>query len=77
MFLIPLFFLGKTPKLHLMFGCGTQHLSQAVVVHTFHPSTWERETGGSLSSRPAWNYIVSSRTARATEKPCIEELINK
>jgi hypothetical protein len=27
--------------------------SQAVVVHTFNPSTWEAEAGGFLSSRPA------------------------
>jgi hypothetical protein len=25
-----------------------------VVVHAFHPSTWEAEAGGFLSSRPAW-----------------------
>ena len=35
--------------------------------HTFSPSTWEAEAGGSLSSRPAW-FIVSSRTARATQR---------
>jgi hypothetical protein len=28
--------------------------SWAVVVHTFNPSTWEAEAGGSLSLRPAW-----------------------
>jgi hypothetical protein len=27
--------------------------SQAVVAHTFNPSTWEAETGRFLSSRPA------------------------
>jgi hypothetical protein len=26
-----------------------------VVMHTFNPSTWEAEAGGSLSSRPAWS----------------------
>ena len=26
-----------------------------VVAHTFNPSTWEAETGGFLSSRPAWS----------------------
>jgi major histocompatibility complex class I len=26
-----------------------------VVVHSFNPSTWEAEAGGSLSSRPAWS----------------------
>jgi hypothetical protein len=29
--------------------------SQAVVAHAFNPSTWEAETGGFLSSRPAWS----------------------
>jgi hypothetical protein len=29
--------------------------TRAVVVHTFNPSTREAETGGSLSSRPAWS----------------------
>jgi major histocompatibility complex class I len=29
--------------------------SQAVVVHTFNPSTWEAEAGGFLSSRLAWS----------------------
>jgi hypothetical protein len=28
---------------------------QALVVHTFNPSTWEAEAGGFLSSRPAWS----------------------
>jgi hypothetical protein len=26
-----------------------------MVAHTFNPSTWEAETGGFLSSRPAWS----------------------
>jgi hypothetical protein len=29
--------------------------SQAVVVHTFNPSTWEAKAGRFLSSRPAWS----------------------
>jgi hypothetical protein len=28
---------------------------QAVVAHTFNPSTWEAEAGGFVSSRPAWS----------------------
>ena len=28
---------------------------QAVVAHTYNPSTWEAEAGGFLSSRPAWS----------------------
>jgi hypothetical protein len=34
-----------------------------VVAHTFNPSTWEAEAGG----------FLSSRTARATEKPCLKK----
>jgi hypothetical protein len=30
-------------------------ISQAVVVNTFNPSTWEAEAGRFLSSRPAWS----------------------
>jgi hypothetical protein len=30
-------------------------ISQAVVAHTFNPSTRESEAGGFLSSRPAWS----------------------
>ena len=29
--------------------------SWVVVVHAFHPSTWEAEAGRALSSRPAWS----------------------
>ena len=40
-----------------------------VVAHTFNPSTWEAESGGFLSSRPAsLVYKVSSRTARAIQR---------
>jgi hypothetical protein len=42
-------------------------------MHVFNPSTWEAEGGGFLSSRPAWSIKVSSRTARATEKPYLEK----
>jgi hypothetical protein len=38
---------------------------QAVVAHTFNPSTWKAEAGGFLSLRPAW---VSSRTAEAIQR---------
>jgi hypothetical protein len=30
-------------------------INQAVVAHTFNPSTQEAEAGGSLSPRPAWS----------------------
>jgi hypothetical protein len=39
--------------------------SRVVVAHTFNPSTWEAETGGFLSSRPAWS------TERVPEQPGI------
>jgi hypothetical protein len=47
-------------------------MSQAVVAHAFNPSTWEAEAGGFLSSRPLV-YRVSSRTAKATQKPCLKK----
>jgi hypothetical protein len=31
-----------------------QRYSQVVVTHTFNPSAWEEEEGGSLGLRPAW-----------------------
>jgi hypothetical protein len=41
---------------HRVFVMKTQRKScWAVVAHTFNPSTWEAETGGFLSSRPAWS----------------------
>jgi hypothetical protein len=40
----------KNTHTHTSRGWG----SQAVVAHTFNPSTWEAEAGGFLSSRPAW-----------------------
>jgi hypothetical protein len=40
----------------------------SVVAHAFNPSTREEEAGGFLSSRPAWSYRMSSRTARATQR---------
>jgi major histocompatibility complex class I len=30
-------------------------MGQAVVAHTFNPSTWEAKVGGFLSLRPAWS----------------------
>lgn len=32
-----------------------QHLSQALVTHTFNPKIWEREPGAPLILRPAWS----------------------
>jgi hypothetical protein len=43
-------------------------LEPGVVAYTFNPCTWEAEPGGFLSLRPAWNYKVSSKTARATQR---------
>jgi hypothetical protein len=42
-------------------------------MHAFNTSTWEAEAGGFLSSEASLVYRVSSRTARATEKPCLEK----
>ena len=41
-------------------GTGFKELKQEldVVVHTFDPSTWEAEAGGSLSSRLAWSIAL-------------------
>jgi hypothetical protein len=44
-----------TEKLTAMPATLNYALSRAVVAHDFNPSTWEAETGGFLSSRPAWS----------------------
>ena len=36
-------------------------LNQAVMAHTFNPSTWEAKAGISLSSRPAWSTEIVLR----------------
>jgi hypothetical protein len=52
--------------------------SREVVAHAFNPSTWEAEAGGFLSSRPAWDYRVSSRTARTAQRnPVSNKQTNK
>jgi hypothetical protein len=40
---------------HAFIGSSLKLSHQALVVHTFNPSTREAETGGFLSSRPAWS----------------------
>jgi hypothetical protein len=51
-FLASLLQSGSEPSLsHLRKQTG----SLVVVAHAFNPSTWEAETGGFLSSRPAWS----------------------
>lgn len=48
-------------------------LSQAVMVHTFKPSTREAERGKSLNLRLVWSIgRVSGQVLKATEKPTIE-----
>jgi hypothetical protein len=48
--------------------------SRAVVAHAFNPSTREAVTGFRISEFEAnLVYRVSSRTVRATEKPCLEK----
>jgi hypothetical protein len=46
--------------------------SGVAVAHTFDPSTWGAETGGTLSSRPAW-----PMTARATQRNPVSLYTNK
>jgi hypothetical protein len=48
------------------------HLSQAVVVHAFNPSTREAEAGGFLSSRPAWSTEFQDSHVYA-EKFCLKK----
>jgi hypothetical protein len=43
-----------------------------MVAHTFNPSTREAEAGGFREFEASLVYKVSSRTARATEKPCLK-----
>jgi hypothetical protein len=47
-------FLRKKKKMEI-FCAKSNGKGWAVVVHTFNPSTWEAEAGGSLRSRPAWS----------------------
>ena len=48
-------------------------MSQAVVVHTFNPSTREAEVGGFLSSRPACIQSEFQDSQGYTEKPCLKK----
>ena len=43
-------------------------MCQGMVAHAFNPTTWEADTGRSLSSEftASLVYIVSSRTAKVT-----------
>jgi hypothetical protein len=63
----------RSSKTVQMITTSKWSLSQAVVAHAFNPSTWEAEVGGFLSSRPAWVYRVSSRTARAIQRNPVSE----
>ena len=47
-----------------------------MVAHTFNPSTWEAEAGRS-EFEASLVYRVSSRTAKATGKPCQEKQNHK
>ena len=52
--------------------------SQAMVVHTFNPSTCEAEAGGFLSSKPAWSTQIEFQDSQVyTEKPCLKKQKNK
>ena len=39
-----------------------------MVAHTFNPSTWEAEAGGSLEFKASLVYRVSCRAARTTQR---------
>jgi hypothetical protein len=47
-----------------------------MVVHAFNPSTREAETGGFLSSRPAWSTKFQDSQGY-TEKPCLKKTKKK
>jgi hypothetical protein len=47
--------------------------SWAVVAHTFNPSTWEAEAGGSLKIEASLFYRVSSRTVRAIQRNTVSK----
>jgi hypothetical protein len=46
---------GISPRMGRQQRQDIENPCQAVVVHTFNPSTWEAEAGGFLSLRPAWS----------------------
>jgi hypothetical protein len=43
-----------------------------MLAHAFNPSSWEAEAGRFLEFKASLVYKMSSRTAKATEKPCLE-----
>jgi hypothetical protein len=44
-----------------------------VVVYTLNPRAQQSEAGGSLKIEASLVYRDNSRTARATQKPCLEK----
>jgi shikimate kinase len=51
---------------------------EMLVAHAFNPSTWEGGRGRQISEFEAsLVYKVSSRTARTSEKPCLEKTKKK
>jgi hypothetical protein len=44
-----------------------------VVAHTFNPSIWEAEAGGSLEFETSLVYRVSSRTARDAQRSLVSK----
>jgi hypothetical protein len=48
-----------------------------MVAQAFNPSALEREAGRTLSSRSAWSTIVSSKTARATQRNTVSKTHNQ
>jgi hypothetical protein len=43
------------------------------VAHTFNPSSWEAEAGGSLSLRPVWSTGMRSKRSRATQRNTVSQ----
>ena len=46
---------------------------QVVVVNAFYPNTWRQNQSDLCEFEASLVYRVSSRTARATEKACLEK----
>jgi hypothetical protein len=63
----------------VMLNISNPSHGQAVVVHTFNPSTQEAEAAAarSLSLRPSLVCRVNSRTARATQKNPVWEGVGR
>lgn len=64
-----LFFNMPLSNFHL--SIKIYHHCQEVLVHTFNPSTWEVEAGGSLNSMQSWS--TEKVQGQATEKSSLKK----